>query len=283
MALHSPGGGSGGGGGSGSWSITGNSGTTAGTNFLGTTDNVDVSIKRNNVEVIRIDDESRVGIQTDTPQNPLHINATVGATINSVVTASVTVANTTTETTVTSTGQGTLTLPANFFTVGKTIEYEQLAVAEFGYRTNHYFAVTSLSPDTLYAYEVVVVGADGYMERMQGFFQTKSQLSIPSIAKPLLGKPDMIHLEITDGVLSGTWRNPAQNDLKLNILLEQPYTSLKIDLLDQNGRLLEGIGFREMEKGKHSTQFDISNQPPGLYLVRMTSPYGTTGTTIVKH
>jgi len=77
--------------------------------------------------------------------------------------------------------------------------------------------------------------------------------------------------------------NPAQNDLKLNILLEQPYTSLKIDLLDQNGRLLEGIGFREMEKGKHSTQFDISNHPPGLYLVRMTSPYGTTGTTIVKH
>jgi len=77
--------------------------------------------------------------------------------------------------------------------------------------------------------------------------------------------------------------NPAQNDLELNILLEQPYTSLKIDLLDQNGRLIEGIGFREMEKGKHSTHFDISNQPSGLYLIRITSPYGLTGTTIIKH
>ena len=35
------------------WSLTGNSGTTAGTNFLGTTDNVDLVFKRNSVESAR--------------------------------------------------------------------------------------------------------------------------------------------------------------------------------------------------------------------------------------
>jgi hypothetical protein len=38
---------------SGGWGLTGNSGTTAGTNFIGTTDNKDVVIKRNNVVVGR--------------------------------------------------------------------------------------------------------------------------------------------------------------------------------------------------------------------------------------
>lgn len=42
-----------GGGGSG-WGLTGNAGTTAGTNFIGTTDDIDVVLKRNSVEVIRL-------------------------------------------------------------------------------------------------------------------------------------------------------------------------------------------------------------------------------------
>ncbi|WP_375238374.1 hypothetical protein [Aurantibacter sp.] len=36
------------------WSITGNNGTTYGTNFIGTTDNTDVSIQRNNIRTIRL-------------------------------------------------------------------------------------------------------------------------------------------------------------------------------------------------------------------------------------
>jgi len=163
MALHSPGGGSGGGGGSGSWSITGNSGTTAGTNFLGTTDDVDVSIKRNNVEVIRIDDESRVGIQTDTPQNPLHINATVSATINSVVTASVTTANQTLNTSPTgSVSQiaefGTVNIDSisqitgsgNYTANGQTIDYQiyQAILSNGSYYKSSYFASGSFT-DTI--------------------------------------------------------------------------------------------------------------------------------------
>ena len=40
--------------GSSGWGLTGNAGTIAGTNFLGTTDNVDVVFKRNNVESMRL-------------------------------------------------------------------------------------------------------------------------------------------------------------------------------------------------------------------------------------
>ena len=42
------------GGGVSGWSLTGNSGTTAGTNFIGTTDNVDVVFKRNSIEGMRL-------------------------------------------------------------------------------------------------------------------------------------------------------------------------------------------------------------------------------------
>ena len=36
------------------WDLIGNAGTTAGTNFLGTTDNIDVVFKRNNIEGMRL-------------------------------------------------------------------------------------------------------------------------------------------------------------------------------------------------------------------------------------
>lgn len=112
------------------WELTGNSGTTAGTNFIGTTDDVDVSFKRNSVEVIRIGGESRVGVQTSTPQNPLHINASVGATINSVVTASVTTANQTLNTSPT----GTIDLIAEFGAV--TLDSISQVTGSGGYTAN---------------------------------------------------------------------------------------------------------------------------------------------------
>lgn len=40
------------------WSILGNTGTTAGTNFVGTTDNQDLVFKRNNIELLRIGTDS---------------------------------------------------------------------------------------------------------------------------------------------------------------------------------------------------------------------------------
>ncbi len=50
-----------------SWSKTGNSGTTAGTNFLGTTDAIDFVTKTNNTERMRITSTGSVGIGVTNP------------------------------------------------------------------------------------------------------------------------------------------------------------------------------------------------------------------------
>lgn len=55
------------------WAITGNSGTTAGTNFIGTTDAVDWVVKTNNTERARFKSTGNVGIGTTTPSNKVHI------------------------------------------------------------------------------------------------------------------------------------------------------------------------------------------------------------------
>ncbi len=54
-------------GGSSGWGLTGNSGTTPGTNFLGTTDNKDLVIETNSTEAMRVTSAGAVGIGTSTP------------------------------------------------------------------------------------------------------------------------------------------------------------------------------------------------------------------------
>jgi len=49
------------------WSLTGNAGTTVGTNFIGTTDNVDFAVKTNNNERIRVANDGKVGIAENNP------------------------------------------------------------------------------------------------------------------------------------------------------------------------------------------------------------------------
>jgi len=53
--------------GSSGWGLTGNAGTTPASNFLGTTDNMDLSVKTNNIEAIRIKNTGKVGIGTNNP------------------------------------------------------------------------------------------------------------------------------------------------------------------------------------------------------------------------
>ena len=53
--------------GSADWSITGNTGTTAGTNFIGTTDTEDFVVKTNNSERIRVASNGKVGIAENNP------------------------------------------------------------------------------------------------------------------------------------------------------------------------------------------------------------------------
>ena len=61
--------------GSKNWALLGNAGTVAGTNFLGTTDAVDLVLKTNNTERVRVLSSGNVGIGTTAPTASLHITA----------------------------------------------------------------------------------------------------------------------------------------------------------------------------------------------------------------
>ncbi|HRG90356.1 MAG TPA: hypothetical protein PLW44_15135, partial [Chitinophagales bacterium] len=56
------------------WELTGNSGTTAGTNFLGTADAVDMVVKTNSTERMRVLANGYVGVNTNSPTNQLTVN-----------------------------------------------------------------------------------------------------------------------------------------------------------------------------------------------------------------
>ncbi len=62
------------------WSQTGNTGLTAGTNFIGTTDAVDVVTKSNNTEVMRATSSGKVGIGTSSPTEVLEVNGNIKTT-----------------------------------------------------------------------------------------------------------------------------------------------------------------------------------------------------------
>ncbi len=60
------------------WLLLGNAGTTAGTNFLGTTDAQDLVFKTNSTEWMRVTSTGHVGVGTSTPSvdGALHVNST---------------------------------------------------------------------------------------------------------------------------------------------------------------------------------------------------------------
>lgn len=68
------------------WSLTGNSGTAAATNFVGTTDAVDFVTRTNNTEKVRVTSTGNVGIGTSIPVAKLDVASGI-TTVNSVVNA----------------------------------------------------------------------------------------------------------------------------------------------------------------------------------------------------
>ncbi|MGI4750165.1 MAG: tail fiber domain-containing protein [Janthinobacterium lividum] len=75
------------------WLATGNTGTTAGTNFIGTTDAKDFVVKTNNTEITRFTSGGNVGIGTTTPSTKLHVFGANPLTLSGVVTGTNTTAD----------------------------------------------------------------------------------------------------------------------------------------------------------------------------------------------
>lgn len=70
----------------GQWSITGNTGTNAGTNFLGTTDAKDLVLKTYSTERLRILSAGNIGIGINIPLATLHVNGNqqIGTNISKI-------------------------------------------------------------------------------------------------------------------------------------------------------------------------------------------------------
>ena len=71
----------GGGGSANAWDLLGNSGTTAGTNFIGTLDAVDWVVKTNGLERMRVESDGNIGIGTTSPMVRTQINEAVGQSL----------------------------------------------------------------------------------------------------------------------------------------------------------------------------------------------------------
>jgi hypothetical protein len=56
------------------WALLGNAGTDTSFNFLGTTDNMGLKVRTNNIDRMFVSPAGRVGIGTNNPQFPLHIS-----------------------------------------------------------------------------------------------------------------------------------------------------------------------------------------------------------------
>ena len=67
------------------WSLTGNSGTNPASTFIGTTDNIALSIRTNNLTRLTVTDNGNIGINTTTPTAKLDVKSsgeTTGANFN---------------------------------------------------------------------------------------------------------------------------------------------------------------------------------------------------------
>ncbi len=64
----------------GGWGLLGNTGTVSGTNFIGTTDAIDFTVRTTNIERMRVLAGGNVGVGTTVPRSQMHIDGAAAAT-----------------------------------------------------------------------------------------------------------------------------------------------------------------------------------------------------------
>ena len=113
------------------WRLLGNAGTSAATNFIGTTDNVALVTRTNNVERMRVTETGLVGVATTTPTSTMQVAGSFATAIRSVSTtaaATITTADCTILVDCTS-GVIAMTLPAATTCSGRTYTIKKLDAA----------------------------------------------------------------------------------------------------------------------------------------------------------
>ena len=65
------------------WTLFGNSGTSSASNFIGTTDAVDLVFKTSNTEWMRLQSGGNIGVNTASPNSSFEINGSFGASVTS--------------------------------------------------------------------------------------------------------------------------------------------------------------------------------------------------------
>jgi len=113
------------------WSLTGNAGTTAGTNFIGTTDSKDLYFKTKNTTAIVIDTNQNVGIGTATPTVPLEVRGSMfqsgGADFQFTDSAEIIITNTSTSSSISYNGASDNLIIAGINTLSLTNENVDIA------------------------------------------------------------------------------------------------------------------------------------------------------------
>ncbi|PLW99724.1 MAG: hypothetical protein C0594_16730 [Marinilabiliales bacterium] len=136
------------------WDLTGNTGTTAGTNFVGTTDGTDLVVKTNNTERMRITSTGKVGIGDSSPSSAL----TVGASDQFQVDASgdIVKIDGVTYDWPSANGTGTLLNDGSGNLTWAGVGWQKVAYVDLVNETS--YTVTGLNGNTDIGYKIILVG-----------------------------------------------------------------------------------------------------------------------------
>lgn len=157
------------------WSLVGNSGTSAGINFLGTTDAVDLVTKTNNTERMRITSSGNMGIGTSSPSASLEISSINSQALKLINTNSGSSTKYGLHNTVTSSGSGTRMGIYNDIDAANSLAahgiYNRISIGGSGstYGNFTFFPAVAGATNTVTAYQATVQLDASHTNAVYGF------------------------------------------------------------------------------------------------------------------